>query len=372
MSMKAKILTCLVLVWIASFNAMAQDFQPEPPGQEDFTMPVMQLYYVHDQQAQMPVYAIRGPVGWKLESGVRWNLQNTSVPVIIGAMLTNHETKERLQVFPDTTCYWLTGDAALNEPGAMRLGMLNIAPMEPKAALVEAVRKIYQSDIPGLQITGVRIVPGLPAALKQAGPGRIGVGLRAVFDWQGTKMEEEIYAVYVKSAATLRGEAGVTTQTTWGLTNVHGFIAPLGTLDSRRSMFTYMVRSATPNPAWVQVHLKVRQRLNAVFQQGIRDNRAARERIMAQSRALAGQNEAFRANIMARHRRAMDTTSHDRFIDSIHDVETMKDPQWGTSKHSYAKQHWTDGWGGYIHSDDVNDNPNIRSSIEWQRMHPSE
>jgi hypothetical protein len=37
----------------------------------------------------MPVYAIRGPVGWKLESAVQWNLNNTSVPVIIGAALTS-------------------------------------------------------------------------------------------------------------------------------------------------------------------------------------------------------------------------------------------------------------------------------------------
>ncbi len=122
-------------------------------------------------------------------------------------------------------------------------------------------------------------------------------------------------------------------------------------------------------------------KLDNDFARNIAANRAGRERIMARSRALAVQNEAFRSNIMTRHRAAMDTSSHDRFIagihessshdryiDSIHDVETFHDPQWGTSKHGYARQHWTDGSGNYIHSDDLNHDPNIGSQVEWTQM----
>jgi hypothetical protein len=92
--------------------------------------------------------------------------------------------------------------------------MLNIAPMEPKVALVEAVTKLYQADIPNLQITGVREVPGLAAALGETGPNITGVGLRAEFEWNGIRMEEGIYALHMIGSATMRGEAGVTTQTT--------------------------------------------------------------------------------------------------------------------------------------------------------------
>jgi hypothetical protein len=55
-------------------------------------------------------------------------------------------------------------------------------------------------------------------------------------------------------------------------------------------------------------------------------------------------------------------------------VETFHDPGTvtGTSQHGYAKQHWTDGWGNYIHSDNVNHDPNIGSTIQWQRMTPIE
>lgn len=188
----------------------------------DTTSPPMEIYYVMDEQAQIPVYAIRGPVGWTLQSDVQWNLNNNVVPVTLGSALTDPQETRRLQFFPDLTCYWLTGDAALNNPGQMNMGMFNLAPMEPKAALAEAVTQVYQAGIPGLQVTGVREVPGLPAALGQAGPNITGVGLRAVFTWEGKCMEEEIYALYAIGSATLRGEAGMTTQTTWGLTNVHG------------------------------------------------------------------------------------------------------------------------------------------------------
>ncbi len=118
-----------------------------------------------------------------------------------------------------------------------------------------------------------------------------------MFPWEGKQMEEEIYALHAVGSATMRGEAGVTTQTTWGLTSVHGFITQEGELDRHRSMFTYMVRSGTPNPAWVALHLNVKQDLDAQFQQNLIDNRRAREAIMAQSRALAVQNEAFRRDI---------------------------------------------------------------------------
>jgi hypothetical protein len=355
----------------------------------------MEIYYVTDEQAGMPVYAVRGPVDWVLESDVSWNLNNNVVPVTLAAALTDSQETKRLQFFPDLTCYWLTGDAALNNPGQMNMGMLNIAPMEPKAALVDAVTQIYQTVLPGLQITGVREVPGLPAALGQAGPNTVGVGLRAVFPWEGKRMEEEVYGLYFFGAATLRGEAGVTTQTTWGLSSVHAFITEEGQLDTNRSMFTYMVRSGTPNPAWVELHTNIRRQLDDQFQRELIDNRRARESIMAQSRALAAENEAFRANIMQRHRAAMNTTSQESFIagihsggagsssggssqekyiDSIYDRETFHDAATvtGTSQHGYADQHWTDGWGNYLHTDnpslDPNLDPSIGSTIQWERL----
>tara|TARA_R110002096_G_scaffold4493_17_gene20929 strand:+ start:1083 stop:2150 length:1068 start_codon:yes stop_codon:yes gene_type:complete len=353
----------------------------------------MQLYYIEDEQAQMPVFAIRGPVGWNLESQVQWNFNNNVVPCIAGAALTDPQETKRLQFFPELTCYWLTGDAALNRPGQMNMGMLNVAPMEPKTALVEAVTKIYQPNVPGFRITGVRIVPGLPAILGQAGPNVTGIGLRAEFPWEGKQMEEEIYALHAIGSATMRGEAGVTTQTTWGLTSVHAFITEAGKMDQSRSMFTYMVRSGTANPAWVQLHQNVKQQLDQQFRQNLIDNRRAREAIMAQSRALAARNEAFRANIMERHRAAMDTTahksfiagihgggssssggmsSHEKYIDAIHDRETFHDSSTvtGTSQHGYADHHWSDGWGNYIHTDNPNVDPNIGSSVQWQQLTP--
>lgn len=398
--MKTRLLTYGLTLGVSMLAACGQAENQSMSGVESLsvppsdsagaTNPPIQIYYVMDEQAQMPVYAIRGPAGWTLDSHVQWNLNNNVVPVTLGAALTDPRESKRLQFFPDLTCYWLTGDAALNNPGQMNMGMLNIAPMEPKAALAEAVTKIYQADIPGLQITGVREVPGLPAALGQAGPNTTGVGLRAVFPWEGKRMEEEIYALYVISSATLRGEAGVTTQTTWGLTSVHGFIIQEGLMDADRSMFTYMVRSGTPNPAWVELHVNIRQQLDARFQQNLVDNRRAREAIMAQSRALAAENEAFRDSIMRRHRAAMDTTahesfiagihgggspssgmsSHEKYVDSIHDRETFHDPSTvtGTSQHGYAAHHWSDGWGNYVHTDDPSVDPNIGSTIQWEQL----
>lgn len=340
----------------------------------------MKVNWVMDPETNMPVYGFHAPADWQFGSEVKWNLANSSVPVVMGSAAADAGKGERIQFMPDVVCYWLTGDAAIN-PGGMNLGMINLAPMPPEQALAQAVTTMFRSDVADFRITGVRMVPGLAVALKQPPTAGKGVGMRAEYTLNGIPVEEEFYALYSLGKATLRGEAGVTTQTTWGLQSLHGFTAPRGKLDQRRSFFTYMVRSVHINPAWMKFFAGVKQQLNADFARRIAENRAEREQIMARSRALAAQNDAFRANIMARHRAAMDSGSHDRFIagihestahdrviDSIHEVETFHDPMHGTSQHAYAKQHWTDGWGNYILSDDVTHDPNIGSKIEWKPM----
>ena len=160
-------------------------------------------------------------------------------------------------------------------------------------------------------------------------------------------------------------------------------------------MFTGIMRSVNTNPAWAQLHAKISQQLHAQFQQGIQDQRANRARVAAESRAFTAMTQAFNDRTMALHRASMDTSatdsyiaglhgdnssssggrsSQERYIDSIHDVETFNDPSTptGTSQHGYADQHWTDGNGSYIHSNDANLDPNVGSTIQWQQMTPAE
>jgi hypothetical protein len=57
-------------------------------------------------------------------------------------------------------------------------------------------------------------------------------------------------------------------------------------------------------------------------------------------------------------------------LDSIHDRETFHDPSTvtGTSQHGYADNHWSDGWGNYLHTDDPSLDPNIGSTVQWERL----
>lgn len=65
-------------------------------------------------------------------------------------------------------------------------------------------------------------------------------------------------------------------------------------------------------------------------------------------------------------------SANDRFSDYIRGVETVDDPYYGTSQHSYNQQyHWTDGYGSYRHSNDPTYNPNQRESADWQLMEPT-
>ena len=66
-------------------------------------------------------------------------------------------------------------------------------------------------------------------------------------------------------------------------------------------------------------------------------------------------------------------TGNDAQDDYIRGVETMNDPDTGTSQHSFLNQyHWTDGYGNYRNSNDASYDPNHAENGNWQLMTPAQ
>jgi hypothetical protein len=119
----------------------------------------------------------------------------------------------------------------------------------------------------------------------------------------------------------------------------------------------------------------LRQEFNRQLQAGY-DQIAAAAQL---SRQISANNDAMIASIdrqLAATRSASSGTAsrsaNDKFSDYIRGVDTVDDPYYGTSQHSYnEKYHWTDGYGSYRNANDPTYNPNQNENGNWQLMQPA-
>ena len=377
------ILTLVIASAALSARAADKDAKtpatPNPKSKSDGSMVIGGEHFtvrriIDPQQGGMVVSGFSAPEKWKDQSKVAWNYQNTSNPVQLGASAENPANEEAFYIYPVLECFSLRPDSNYYRPGQNFGGLIFFhQPMPPAQALFGFVKQIRGSSSK-LQIVGVKDLPGLAKALNYPMWGNDhGVGLKITYELNGKPVEEEFYAVGYSVDIPYDGPQGRTWQVNWGLRALHSFRGPQGTLDRRREVFSAIAKSFRPNPAWQQrlaaVNAYLAEQFNRQLKAGY-DQIAAAGRL---SRQISANNDAFLAGIdrqMAASRTSSSSggsgssetggrSSFDKFDDYIRGVDTMDDPYWGTSQHSFNEQyHWTDGYGNYRNSNDVNYDPN--------------
>jgi hypothetical protein len=338
---------------------------------------------IDNQQGGLVVCAFSAPETWRDSSKVLWNYQNTSNPVQVGAGAENPANEEAYFQFPILQCFSLRPDSNYYRPG-QNFGGLIFAhqPMPPGQALLAFVHQV-RGTFPKFQLIGSKELPDLAKALQAPMWGNDrGVGVKVTYELNGKPVEEEFYAVGYSVDIPYDGPQGRTWQVNWGLRALHSFRAPQGTLDRRRNVFAAIAKSFRPNPAWQQrltaINAYLAEQFNRQLQAGY-DSIAAAGRL---SRQISANNDAMIASIdrqLAASRASSGAgsgsgtrSSADKFDDYIRGVDTVDDPYWGTSQHSYNEAyHWTDGYGSYRNSNDASYNPNQAENGNWQLMQPT-
>ena len=166
--------------------------------------------------------------------------------------------------------------------------------------------------------------------------------------------------------------------------------APENSFASAINTLMQMANTYEMNQQYVQAQRQVAQR-----------NRAASQRMMAQSaqqhqQRMAMRQQSFNAhqNRMQQQSQLMDQqhsqwmnnfrnsgtgstysnnySSHDAYIDAIHERQTFNDPYSGheTHKEGYYEHNYTNGLGDYYRTDDPSFNPNNLQG-NWQRIEPN-
>ena len=155
-----------------------------------------------------------------------------------------------------------------------------------------------RANTPKLQFLGSKDLPDLPAALQiPKSPNQHGVGVKVTYELDGKPVEEEFYGVYDSIEIPYDGPQGRTYQINWGLTGLHSFRAPAGTLDQRRPVFAAIAKSFRVIPAWEQRHAAITKYLDEQFQRQLQagyDAIAAAGRL---SQQISRNNDEMMASI---------------------------------------------------------------------------
>jgi hypothetical protein len=330
------------------------------------------------QQGGMPVGVVSVPEKWNFDAKVVWNYANTSNPVTISSSTVNPANEEAVFGYPAWQFFNLRPVGALYRFGQSYGGLIYQAtqpPIETLAAFIQRAR----AGAPNLQFVGSKDLPDLPAALKiPPSRNQHGIGVKITYELNGKPMEEEFYAVHYSIDIPYDGPQGRTWQINWGLIGLHSFRAPAGTLDRRRPVFATIAKSFRSNPAWdarvKAINAYLADQFNRQLQAGY-DAIAAAGRL---SRQISANNDAMIAGIdrQLQASRASGSSTEtrsasDKFDDYIRGVETVDDPYYGTSQHSFNEQfHWTDGYGNYRNTNDASADPNRSEVGNWQLMRP--
>lgn len=319
---------------------------------------------IHDAALGRDALTLLVPAGWKLEGGVRWQLEYSN---LAAAAFTVRDPKSAaaLEVFPVIPgCWHESGSYGFIGPGQNYMGNVVAAvPRDPAA---------YARDwfVPGFR-RGARIVrtDDLPAVAKvvERNVAEAGVSKRVrsarvqlEYEEKGQPIAEDVYLTLVVTTS-----PAVPGSSMWSLEHQYSFRAEKDRLDALAPTFQALASSMRIELAWYAGYLDVFK----LWQQGqMRSIRAAGEL----SRAISSANDAVLASLRStwQTRQAAQDRASRGFSDAIRGTQTYANSfeQRDVELPGGYDSVWASASGGYVFSNTAGFDPNVGDTVEWRRL----
>jgi hypothetical protein len=316
----------------------------------------------------LPVFRMLIPEGWRVHGGVRWLLDNPSMPATLACQISNPQGAEAFEVLPNLNFTWRTGGMPVF--GGKLFGAEVAAPVSIRDAYRKYVLPRYRSSYKDLRILKEEPVPDLPRLAKseaaispigRAEGGRVRVG----YSWNNWQFEEEIYGVVEVFRAPVATMFSVMEVTTWFIDYLFSFRAAAGKLDTMADLFGIMLRSLKVNPEWYAAFKSIAQALAQAQIQRIHHIGQIGQIYAQTGREIRQQN----LNDFYARQATYDRLSTD-WSRTIRDVDGFYDPNRGETVELPAGygHAWANNLGEYIVTENPNFNPNTNSNQNWTEM----
>lgn len=331
---------------------------------------------VDGQHQGLIVSTFAHPGVWRAQSQVVWNMQHTSLPVMVSAVTFNPNGVESFEFLPPQVFFWLENDFGTVPIGQNSHGLVRMPPRPAPDALANLVIPYFRGGRQNFRVTNVQPVPNLWAVFNDPPPGQ-GEGLMAHVEYEerGRAVEEEFYGVYSWNQGM---------QLNWGFGRLICFRAERGQLDVMRETFWRIASSLQPNPQWKQLCDQVMQQLAAGFNVHIEnihhklrmENEIGRQNIAYNEHLNNQRNASVNASV-ERQRQLNEErsqphhsyTRQEAFGDALVHQTAFHDPNSAEGNYHYEQGNpgytYTDGRGNWYSTDDPYDDPNGRLDGHW-------
>jgi hypothetical protein len=321
-----------------------------------------------DQGTGLEVFRMLVPVGWQFQGGVRWLLDNPTMPATLACHVSNPQGGEAFEVLPNLNFTWRSG--GIPTLGGKLFGAEVCQPVGIRDALRNFVLPRYRSAFRDLRIIKEEPLPDLPrlakaeAAISPIGRAE-GGKLRVAYSWNQWPFEEEIYGVVEVFRVPFQTMFGMSESITWFIDYLFSFRALAGKLDGMADLFGVMLRSLKANPEWSAAVRCIVQQLAQMQIQQIHHIGQIGEIYARTGREMREQN----LNDFYARQATYDRLSTD-WSRTIRDVDAFYDPNRGETVElptGYGHA-WANALGEYILTESPGFNPNIGSNQTWTEM----
>ncbi|MBM3474871.1 MAG: hypothetical protein FJX75_16530 [Armatimonadetes bacterium] len=327
--------------------------------------------YMDTQGTGLELFRMTTPVGWDFQGGVRWDLSNPGMPATVAGVVANPAGPQALEIFPNINFVWKNDplSAMLQPIGSKSLGAEVRPPMDALEMLKKVALPRYRRPAQNLRITTEQHLPDLPKQIlaKPPEPGTQfdGAKVRFEYDWQGQKLEEEMYGMVMVARLPMASAFGQAETVVWMALYLFSARAPAGQLDPAADLFRTVASSTRVNPAWSALYEQITV---ALCQNQIRNIRQIGEI----GRAYAQQGSEIRDDNLRSwyQRQEIKDGIMDNVSRTIRGVDAYYDPHKGETVElpgGYGHA-WANNLGEYIVTESTDFNPNIGSNLHWEPM----
>jgi hypothetical protein len=330
--------------------------------------------YIDQKGTGIEAFRMLMPSDWQFEGGIKWILDNPSMPAIASFQVRNPKGMEEFEVFPNQPFFWTNNSMLLSmfPAGSRYFGNEVRSAVDALTALKNIVLPRFRRNFINLKIISEQKLPELARALgagKQSQPGIISSAdsakIRIEYSRSGATIEEEMYGVVETISFPIQTMYGIATNTIWFVDYLFSFKAEKGKLDSQAKLFQTIAFSFRLNPLWFSKYNQVIELLAKMQIQRIQS-------IGQLSRIISQTSNEISQMMMDSYtnRQKVNDGIAENFSQYIRGVESYYNPIEGKSVElpSGYQNVWTNSLGEYILSDNPNFNPNVGSNLNWQNM----
>jgi hypothetical protein len=221
------------------------------------------ISFIDEQGTGTEAFKLLVPSDWQHEGGVRWLLDNPTMPAISHFRVWNPKGTEQFEVFPSQAFFWSDNPltAQLFPPGSKYYGN-EVRPLEtPAQALKDIVIPRFRPEAQGIKVINEQDISDLvPSAMSNQSAlptSNEAAKIRIEYTANGKTLEDEFYCVVQATYIPLQSMSGMTTNTMWGVNYIGSFRAEKGKLDASAKILKTISDSVTLNLEWFNKYVQV-------------------------------------------------------------------------------------------------------------------